>query len=95
MTEGNEESKLRNSNSRSKSINKALQARKDKFDLFQGDDPMVPHGPRPRMVQQEMVIVEYHLSQVRGRRRRRQQALGWGRGEGGYSFVACSNLRCD
>lgn len=65
MTEGSEESKLRNSNSKSKSITKALQTRRDKFELFQGDDPMVPPGPRPRMVKQEMVIQEYHLSQVK------------------------------
>lgn len=66
VAEGSEESKLRNSNSRSKSITKALQDRKDKFDLFNGDDPMVPPGPKPRMVMKEMVIVEYHLSQVQG-----------------------------
>lgn len=65
VTEGSEESKLRNSNSKSKSITKALQTRKDKFELFQGDDPMVPPGPRPRMVKQEMEIMEYHLSQVK------------------------------
>lgn len=64
VTEGSEESKLRNSNSKSKSITKALQTRKDKFDMYGGDDPMVPPGPRPRMVKQEMVIMEYHLSQV-------------------------------
>lgn len=65
MTEGSEESKLRNSNSKSKSITKALQTRKDKFEMFRDDDPMVPRGPRPRMVKQEMVIMEYHLSQVK------------------------------
>ena len=64
VTEGAEESKLRNSNSKSKSITKTLQTRKDKFDMFQRDDPMVPPGPRPRMVEQEMIIDEYHLSQV-------------------------------
>lgn len=64
VTEGSEESKLRNSNSKSKSITRALQTRKDKFDMYDGDDPMVPPGPRPRMVKQEMVIMEYHLSQV-------------------------------
>lgn len=64
VAEGSEESKLRNSNSKSKSITKALQTRKDKFEMFKGDDPMVPPGPRPRRVEQEMVIVEYHLSQV-------------------------------
>lgn len=64
VTEGAEESKLRNSNSKSKSIMRALQQRKDKFELFQGDDCMVPPGSRPRMVKQEMIIVEYHLSQV-------------------------------
>lgn len=64
VTEGAEEAKLRNSNSKSKSITKTLQTRKDKFEMFQGDDPMVPPGPRPRMVEQEMVIDEYHLSQV-------------------------------
>lgn len=64
MTEGSEESKLRNSNSKSKSITKALQTKKDKFELYEEDDPMVPPGRRPRMVEQEMVIVEYHLSQV-------------------------------
>lgn len=64
VTEGAEESKLRNANSKSKSITRALQTRKDKFDLYRGDDPMVPPGPRPRVVKQEMVIVEYHLSQV-------------------------------
>lgn len=64
MTEGAEEAKLRNSNSKSKSITKTLQTRKDKFEMFQGDDPMVPPGPRPRMMEQEMVIDEYHLSQV-------------------------------
>ncbi|CAN0374672.1 unnamed protein product, partial [Ectocarpus sp. 13 AM-2016] len=65
VTEGSEESKLRNSNSKSKSITKALQTRKDKFDMYQDDNPMVPPGPRPRMVKQEMVIMEYHLSQVK------------------------------
>lgn len=65
VTEGSEESKLRNSNNKSKSITKALQTRKDKFEMFQDDDPMVPPGPRPSMVKQEMVIMEYHLSQVK------------------------------
>ena len=32
--------------------------------MYGGDDPMVPPGPKPRMVQKEMVIDEYHLSQV-------------------------------
>ncbi|CAN0390875.1 unnamed protein product, partial [Hapterophycus canaliculatus] len=65
VTEGSEESKLRNSNSKSKSITRALQTRRDKFEMYRGDDSMVPPGPRPRMVKQEMVIKEYHLSQVR------------------------------
>lgn len=67
VTEGAEESKLKNSNSKSKSITKALQARKDKFELFEENDPMVPPGPRPLMVKREMIIVEYHLSQVRNK----------------------------
>lgn len=87
VTEGSEESKLRNSNSKSKSITKALQTRKDKFDLYGGDDPMVPPGPKPRMVQQAMAIEEYHLSQVLFIRRKRERGGGGGGEGGGERYV--------
>ncbi|CAM9259423.1 unnamed protein product, partial [Choristocarpus tenellus] len=82
VTEGSEETKLRNSNSKSKSIIKALQQRRDKFELFQEGSSMVPEGPRPHMVEQEMVIKEYHLSQVGGHMRKEGRRRGGGSGSG-------------
>ncbi|CAM9544494.1 unnamed protein product, partial [Discosporangium mesarthrocarpum] len=64
VTEGSEETKLRNSNTKSKSIMKALQTRRDQFELFKGGSRMIPDGVHPEMVKQEMIISEYHLSQV-------------------------------